>query len=105
MAIGVTSAVVYGAIVDEDTDVTYNSYEIQDGTPGETFLTNYHLVQVKCGPTGLVVVFGPENSVVCATPNSYVGAGSYRLDTTTLDLIPLEKGGAPAPAASSKPLL
>ena len=31
MAIGVTSAVVYGTIVDEDTDVTYNSYEVQAG--------------------------------------------------------------------------
>jgi hypothetical protein len=94
MAIGVTSAAVYGAIVDEDTDVTYNSYEVQPGTPGETFLTSYHLTQVKCGGPGLVVVYGPENSVVCAQPNSYVGEGSYRLDTQTLDLVPLNNGAS-----------
>jgi hypothetical protein len=89
MAIGVTSAAVYGAIVDEDTHVTYNSYEIQSGTPGATFLDSYHLTQTQCGPTGLVVVYGPENSVVCAQPNSYVGEGTYRLDTATLSLNPI----------------
>ncbi|MGA8533085.1 MAG: hypothetical protein WB615_03125, partial [Candidatus Tumulicola sp.] len=89
MAIGVTSAAVYGSIVDEEGDVTYNSYEVQDGTPGAKFLTTYQLTQTQCGPAGLVVVYGPENSVVCAQPNNYVGEGKYRLDTVTLDLIPL----------------
>jgi hypothetical protein len=89
MAIGVTSAAVYGAIVDEDTHVTYNSYEVQPGTPGETFLTSYQLTQTQCGPAGLVVVYGPENSVVCAQPNQYVGAGEYRLDTASMDLVPI----------------
>jgi hypothetical protein len=102
MAIGVTSAAVYGAIVDEDTDVTYNSYEIQAGTPGATFLTTYQLTQMQCGPPGLVVVYGPENSVVCAQPNQNVGEGQYRLDTVTLDLIPLKNGGA-QPAATAPP--
>ncbi|MGB8150977.1 MAG: hypothetical protein WCE97_07280, partial [Candidatus Cybelea sp.] len=96
MAIGVTSAAVYGAIVDEDTDVTYNSYEVQDGTPGSKFLSSYHLTQTQCGPPGLVVVYGPENSVVCAQPNTYVGEGSYRLDTVTLDLIPLKASAQPS---------
>jgi hypothetical protein len=97
MAIGVTSAAVFGAIVDEEGD-TYNSYTVQEGTPGATFLSTYNLTQVKCGPPGLVVVYGPENSVVCATPNEYVGEGQFRLDTVTLDLIPL-KTASPAPAA------
>jgi hypothetical protein len=108
MAIGVTSAFVYGAVVDEDTHVTYNSYEVQPGTPGETFLTNYQLTQVKCGPADLVEVYGPENSVVCATPNQYVGAGEYSLDTTTLDLIPMnnaapQSSGAPPAQPSANP--
>jgi hypothetical protein len=89
MAIGVTSAAVFGAIVDEDTHVTYTSYEVQPGTPGETFLTSYHLTQTQCGGPGLVVVYGPENSVVCAQPNSYVGEGAYRLDVNTLALNPI----------------
>jgi hypothetical protein len=89
MAIGVTSAAVFGAIVEDD--VTYNSYEVQPETPGAGFLTTYQLTQVQCGSPGLVVVHGPENSVVCANPNSYVGEGSYRLDTVTLSLIPLNQ--------------
>jgi hypothetical protein len=97
MAIGVTSAAVYGAIVDEDTDVTYNSYEVQAGTPGATFLTTYQLTQTQCGTPGLVVVYGPQDSVVCAQPNSNVGAGEYRLDTVTLDLMPVN---GPPPATT-----
>ncbi|MGC1381700.1 MAG: hypothetical protein WA814_11840, partial [Candidatus Baltobacteraceae bacterium] len=96
MAIGVTSAAVYGAVVDEG--VTYNSYEVQSNTPGATFLETYQLVQVQCGPPGLVVVYGPENSVICANPNANVGQGSYRLDTVTLSLIPANGGGTTTPA-------
>ena len=100
MAIGVTSAAVFGLIVDEDDEgdqVTYNSYEVQPNTPGATFLTTYQLTQTQCGPTGLVEVFGPEQSVVCANPNSYVGAGKYQLDTQTLSLVSME------PAAAAQP--
>jgi hypothetical protein len=100
-AIGMTSAVVYGAIVDEETNITYNSYEVQPGTPGETFLQTYQLTQVQCGPSGLVVVYGPENSVICATPNGYVGEGQYRLDTVTLDLIAIN--GPPQASATTQP--
>ena len=96
-----TSAAVYGAVEDEEHDVTYNSYEVQAGTPGATFLSTYQLTQVKCGPSGLVVVYGPENSVVCATPNEYVGEGQYRLDTVTLSLIPLN--GPPQPSTPASP--
>jgi hypothetical protein len=56
---------------------------------------------VKCGPQGLVNVYGPENSVICAQPNSYVGEGSYRLDTVTMDLIPIN--GPPKPSATTAP--
>ena len=110
--IGLTSAAVYGSVVDEEDDVTYNSYEVQQGTPGATFLTTYQLVQVKCGPAGLVVVYGPENSVICASPNNFVGEGSYRLDTVTMSLIPINStpqptgtvpGTSPAPAAAANP--
>jgi hypothetical protein len=102
-AIGLTSAAVYGAIVDEDTHVTYNSYEVQPGTPGETFLTNYQLTQVKCGTPNLVVVYGPESSVICATPNQYVGEGEYDLDTASLDLIPRNNGNATTQSSGAPP--
>jgi hypothetical protein len=88
MAIGVTSAAVgaavYGSIVSNN--VTYNSYQVQPSSPGATFLSNYQLQQVQCGASGLVVVYGPQNSVICANPNNLVAAGNYRLDAETLSL-------------------
>jgi hypothetical protein len=107
MAIGVTSAAVFGAIVDEDDQgdqVTYNSYEIQPNTPGSTFMSNYQLTQVQCTGTNQVVVYGPENSVICANPNQYVGVGDYRLDTETLSLVSIgSSAGSSAPASGTTP--
>ncbi len=84
MAIGVTSAAVYGSIVANSQ--TYVSYQVQPSSPGATFLSNYQLTQVQCGPPGLVVVYGPSNSVICANANNLVAAGTYELNTETLSL-------------------
>lgn len=84
MAIGVTSAAVYGSIVANSQ--TYVSYQVQPSSPGATFLSNYQLTQVQCGPPGLVVVYGPSNSVICANANNLVAAGTYELNTETLTL-------------------
>ena len=86
MAIGVTSAAVYGSIVSASTHQTYTSYQVQPSSPGATLLSNYHLTQTQCGPANLVVVYGPNNSVICAYPNDMVTAGNYNLDTSTLSL-------------------
>ncbi len=59
---------------------------MQPSSPGATFLSNYGLQQVQCGPPGLVVVYGPENSVICANPNGTVAAGSYQLSPDTLSI-------------------
>jgi hypothetical protein len=32
------------------------------------------------------VIWGPDNSVICAYPNGLVGAGNYELDPATLTL-------------------
>jgi hypothetical protein len=85
MAIGVTSAAVFGAIVANNT--RYTSYQIMPSSPGATLLNNYHLTQTPCGPPNLVVIFGPNNSVICAYPNDIVAPGSYNLDTSTLSLV------------------
>jgi hypothetical protein len=89
MAIGVTSAAVsaaiYGSIVASN-NVTYTSYQVQPSSPGATLLANYQLQQVQCGPPGLVVIYGPNNSVICANPNNLVAAGNYDLNTETLSL-------------------
>ena len=89
MAIGVTSAAVsaavYGSIVSSNNQ-TYTSYQVQPSSPGSTLLSNYQLQQVQCGPPGLVVIYGPDNSVICANPNNLVAAGNYDLNTETLSL-------------------
>jgi hypothetical protein len=88
LGIGVASAAVgaavYGSIVSNN--VTYTSYQIQPSSPGATLLSNYQLTQVQCGPPGLVVIYGPQNSVICARPNNLVAAGTYQLNTKTLTL-------------------
>ncbi|HVA32626.1 MAG TPA: hypothetical protein VNG31_00670 [Candidatus Baltobacteraceae bacterium] len=87
MAIGVTSAAVYGSIVNSATQTTYTSYQVQPSSPGATVLSNYQLTQVQCNSgSNLVVIYGPNNSMICANPNNLVSAGTYNLDTATLSL-------------------
>jgi hypothetical protein len=85
-AIGVTSAAVFGAIVNSTTHQTITSYQVQPGSPGATLLSNYQLTQTQCGPSNLVVIYGPNDSVICAFPNSLVAAGNYNLDSSNLSL-------------------
>ncbi|HXP92382.1 MAG TPA: hypothetical protein VN905_02865 [Candidatus Binatia bacterium] len=87
LAIGVTSAAVFGAIVNTENNEKVESREVDPNSPGATFLSNYQLRQVECGPPNLVVVWGPENSVICAAPNHLVSAGEYDLDTAQLTLV------------------
>jgi hypothetical protein len=86
LAIGVTSAAVFGAIVSANNEKV-TSYQVQPNSPGATLLQNYQLQQVQCGPPGLVVIFGPNNSVICANPNNLVAPGNYGLDATQLTLV------------------
>jgi hypothetical protein len=44
------------------------------------------LTQTHCGPPGMVVIHGPNNSVVCAKPNTRVAAGDYELDVENLTI-------------------
>jgi len=76
-------------------DSQYPSYQVQAGTPGATLLQAYDLTQTACGPPGLVVIWGPDDSVICATPNQYVAAGLYQMDPSTLTLESLTPGDAP----------
>lgn len=87
LAIGATSAAIYGSIVNSTTHTTVTSYQVQPESPGSTLLQNYKLQQVQCGPPGLVVIYGPNNSVICANPNGTVAAGEYDLDTQQLSLV------------------
>jgi len=84
-AIGVTSAAVYGSIVAAN-NVTYNSYQVTSESPGAKLLSSYHLTQTQCGPPNLVVIYGPNNSVICAYPNNLVSAGNYSVNAQTLTI-------------------
>jgi len=88
LALGVASAAVLGSIVANNT--TYTSYQVQPESPGATLLMNYQLTQVPCGPTGLVQIYGPDNSVICAQPNQLVAPGDYDLDASQLTLLSIQ---------------
>jgi hypothetical protein len=66
---------------------TYESYAVYSDSPGATLLANYQLTQTPCGPPDLVVIWGPDNSLICAFPNATVGPGEYDVDPSTLTLV------------------
>jgi hypothetical protein len=60
---------------------------VQQGTPGYNLLDSYGLKQTnRCDET-VVIIYGPENSIICATPNTIVRAGRYDIDAEKLILI------------------
>ncbi len=84
-AVGAVSAAVFGSVYVNNT--TYTSYGVQSSSAGSKLLENYGLTQTQCGPPGLVVIVGPNNGVICATPNDKVAAGNYSVNTSTLALV------------------
>ncbi len=85
-AIGVTTAAVYGSIVAAN-NATITSYQVEPSSPGAKLLSSYGLTQTPCGPAGLVVIYGPNNSVICALPNQLVSAGNYSVNSSTLTIV------------------
>jgi hypothetical protein len=61
---------------------------VQPDTPGADLLADYDLQQVPCGPPGLVDIWGPDGSVICANPSGDVGPGDYEVDPETFTLVP-----------------
>lgn len=50
-------------------------------------LADYGLMQTPCtDDPNLVVIDGPDVSVICAEPNDMVGPGTYTVDFSTLTL-------------------
>jgi hypothetical protein len=83
-AVGAATAAVMGSIYYNNQ--RYNSYQVSTGSPGAQLLSNYGLQQVPCGPPGLVVIYGPNNGVICANPNDRVAAGTYAVNENNLSL-------------------
>jgi hypothetical protein len=81
------SGALFGSIVDDQDQLIYPSYQVEPDSPGAQLLENYGLAQTPCGQQNLVVIWGPDNSVICAYPNDLVAAGNYELDPTTLTLV------------------
>ena len=81
-----STAILFGAIVEAD-NYSYPSYEVEPNSPGAQVLADYGLQQTPCGPPNLVVIWGPDNSVVCAFPNAMVAPGNYQIDPSTLTLV------------------
>lgn len=84
-AVGATTAALMGAVISSN-NTTYTSYQVQQSSPGATLLSNYGLQQVQCGPPNLVVIYGPNNGVICANPNGQVAAGNYTVNENNLTL-------------------
>ncbi len=85
-AIGVTSAAVYGSVVAAN-NATIQSYQVQPESPGAKLLASYQLTQTPCGPPNLVVIYGPNSSVICAHPNQLVAVGNYSVNSSTLTIV------------------
>jgi hypothetical protein len=64
-----------------------DSYEVEPESPGASLLSDYQLTQTQCGAPDLVVIYGPDNSVICAYPNNLVSPGSYDIDPSNLTLV------------------
>jgi hypothetical protein len=79
-------AALDGAYDDPTNNAAIPSYAVAPDSPGAELLASYQLTQTPCGPAGLVVIFGPNDSVICADPNTLVGPGEYDLDPATLTL-------------------
>ncbi len=80
-------AIFFGTFDDPYTNQAYESYQAEPDSPGAILLQNYGLTQTPCGPPDLVVIFGPDNSLICAYPNDQVGPGEYDMDPSTLSLV------------------
>ena len=83
---GFTTAIVLGSVEDEETKEDVKSYQVAPDSPGAKVLEAYKLTQVECKAENTVIIFGPENSVVCAAPNEIVSAGKYDLSVDDLTI-------------------
>jgi len=86
MASAAVTGAVAGSVAAEQSEPT-----VVVTSPGGQLLSSYSLVQVPCHSTNtanLVVIRGPEGSVICAQPTAMVPSGVYIVDPETLSLVP-----------------
>ena len=83
-ALGALTGVVINSALNEPAPPPY--YQVAADSPGAQLLANYELTQTPCGPPDLVVMYGPDGSVICAFPNNLVGPGNYNINYSNLTL-------------------
>ena len=101
--VGAATVVAYGSVVAAN-NATIASYQVEPQSPGAKLLASYKLTQTQCGPPNLVVIFGPNDSVICAKPNQLVAAGHYSVDPTTLTIVSQTPSAAAAAAVPPAPM-
>jgi len=89
-AVGAATAALWGTYLLPN-NVTVQSYQVEPDSAGAKLLASYQLTQTPCGPPDLVVIMGPNNSVICAKPNDTVAAGTYVVNEQTLTLASASK--------------
>jgi len=85
IAVGAVTAGVTSAIINSASQ-SYNPTYIdsEQNSPGYNLLSSYGLIQVSCIEDGSqVYIYGPQNSLICADPNSLIQAGYYEVDPST----------------------
>ncbi len=83
LTLGLTSAIVNSTSTSET-----NYIIIEKDSPGYRLFDSYGLTQVQCDSSpDLVFIYGPQDSLICATPNSIVAAGYYDVDPEDLTLV------------------
>jgi hypothetical protein len=84
LATGLTTAVINAATADNQPTYVI----IDSNSPGNTLFSSYGLTQIQCtDDDNIVVIYGPQNSVICTNPNSNVPAGIYDINPSDLTLI------------------
>jgi len=77
----------WGAFAVGATAAAVASYQVAPSSPGAKLLASYQLTQTACGRPNLVVIYGPNNSMICAYPNNLVSAGNYSVNSQTLTIV------------------
>jgi hypothetical protein len=81
-----TPTAAFGSVVDYEYGADHSSYGVGPQSPGAQLLYDYGLTQTVCGSANLVVVWGPDNSPICAYSNRLVAPGNYQADPATLTI-------------------
>lgn len=87
-AVGAVTTAVTGAIINSNSSSNTTYVVIEKDTPGYYLFDSYQLTQVECNTSqNLVFIYGPQDTLMCANPNSVVSGGYYDVDPEDLVLV------------------